>query len=160
MRQIAEEKEKIEFKATDRGNRGSCSSFFLPWANLFLPWVICFRREWFTFAVSDLLLPWQLWATVNLARSELFFERDIQFIHRPNPWLHNYFTLFFSSPKKVCLPIKKCPLPNTITRHVSPTKITTGAFAINHPTVLYLHLHGSVKVREHHTNYVCLKHSS
>ena len=32
----------------------------LPWVNLFLPWAICFCHEWFAFAMSDLLLSWQL----------------------------------------------------------------------------------------------------
>ena len=33
-------------------------------SDLLSPWVIYFCREWFAFAVSDLLLPWQLLATV------------------------------------------------------------------------------------------------
>ena len=55
--------------------------FLISWANLLLPWAICFCRAWicfcrerfaFTvsefafFAVSDLLLLWQLWATIRL----------------------------------------------------------------------------------------------
>ena len=32
----------------------------LPWVNLFLPRAICFCREWFAFAMSELLLPWKL----------------------------------------------------------------------------------------------------
>ena len=83
------------------------ADLLLPWAICFCRERICFCRELFAFAAgwANLLLPWQLWATVNqqmvLARSELFFERDFRLIHRPNPWPHTLLYLFDDvTPKK------------------------------------------------------------
>ena len=39
--------------------------WILPWGFWFCRWVCCFCREVFVFAVRFLVLPWQLWATIQ-----------------------------------------------------------------------------------------------
>ena len=70
------------------------SDLLLPWVNLLVPKAICFCRKWFTFAISDLLLP----SAIAFAVSDSLLPWAIRFCRERLllPWVIRFCREWFA----------------------------------------------------------------